>query len=304
MNRYSLIPLLMASVSGTITTELLFTDEIFIEFAISQPFMVKHISYYILLAILAGIVSYYFTRLFLSIEAFFERIEKRRIKLLIGAPAIGLLVFLFPALYGEGYDAIKAILEGNAQKIFTESLFANLPDTAWLFGLFFLALILIKVIATALTLGAGGIGGIFAPSLFTGASLGYLFAWTNNLFFNEHLSESNFILVGMACVLGGVLQAPLTGIFLIAEITSGYELIVPLMLTSKFLIPNSIVTLQLAKRGELITHDKDKAVLHFLDVKSLVESDFFVIHEDATLESLVKAISISKRNIYPVSLLE
>lgn len=307
LNRYSLIPLLMASVSGAITTKLLFTDEIFFEFTITQPFLVQHIIFFILLGTLAGFVSYYFTRLFLAIESYFDKIKNRSKKILIGAPALGILIFIFPALYGEGFDVIKQMLSGNAEVVFAESLFSGFKSTAWLFGLFFLALILLKVIATALTLGAGGIGGIFAPSLFTGAILGFLFARSNNYFFNQHLSESNFALVGMACVLGGVLQAPLTGIFLIAEITSGYELIVPLMLattisylTSKFLIPNSILTMQLAKRGELVTHHKDKAVLHFLSVKSLIESDFFPINESATLKGLVKAISISKRNIFPI----
>jgi len=307
MNRYSLIPLLMASVSGAITTKLLFTDEIFFEFTITQPFLVEHIVFFILLGIIAGFVSYYFTRLFLNIETLFDKIKNRSLKIFIGAPALGILIFLFPALYGEGFEAIKMMLEGNAEAVFNESLFSGFVNTAWVFGLFFLALILLKVVATSLTLGAGGIGGIFAPSLFTGAILGFLFARTNNYVFKQHLSESNFALVGMACVLGGVLQAPLTGIFLIAEITGGYELIVPLMLattvsylTSKFLIPNSILTLQLAKRGELVTHHKDKAVLHFLSVKSLIESDFFPINESATLKGLVKAISISKRNIFPI----
>lgn len=307
MNRFSLIPLLMASVSGAITTELLFADAIFFEFTIVQPFLVQHVAYFILLGVLAGVASYYFTRLFLNIESFFDKIKKRQFKLLIGAPALGLLIYLFPALYGEGFNVIKLMLAGQASVIFSESIFAGFIDTVWIFGAFFLALILLKVIASALTLGAGGIGGIFAPSLFTGGILGFLFAWINNHLFNEHLSESNFALVGMASVLGGVLQAPLTGIFLIAEITSGYELIVPLMLattisyvTSKFLISNSIITMQLAKRGELITHHKDKAVLHFLDVKNLIETDFFPINNEASLEGLIKAISISKRNIFPV----
>ncbi len=307
MNRYSLIPLLMASVSGAITTKLLFADDIFFEFTIVQPFLVKHVAYFIVFGIIAGVSSFYFTRLFLNIEHFFDKIKRQYIKLLIGGPALGLLIYIFPALYGEGFDVIKSLLAGEARVIFSESLFTGFIDTAWVFGAFFLALILFKVIATSLTLGAGGIGGIFAPSLFTGGILGFLFAWLNNQFFNEHLSESNFALVGMASVLGGVLQAPLTGIFLIAEITSGYELIVPLMLattisyvTSKFLISNSIITMQLAKRDELVTHDKDKAVLHFLNVKSLIETDFFPINNEANLQGLIKAISISKRNVFPV----
>lgn len=307
MNRFSLIPLLMASVSGAITTELLFADEIFVEFTISQPFMVKHVAYYILLGILAGLASNYFTQFFLTIENFFDKISKKYNRLLIGAPALGLLIFLFPALYGEGYDVIKAMLNGNANKIFSDSLFAPMIDTAWIYGGFFLALILLKVVATGTTLGAGGIGGIIAPSLFTGAIIGFLFAWGNNLFFNEQLSLNNFALVGMASLLGGILQAPLTGIFLIAEITSGYELIVPLMLsttisyvTSKYLTSHSIITMQLAKRGELVTHHKDKAVLHFMSLHELIETDFFPINDQSSLQGLIKAIPVSKRNIFPV----
>ncbi|MBI9066489.1 MAG: chloride channel protein [Salinivirgaceae bacterium] len=307
LNRFSLIPLLMASVSGAITTELLFADEIFFEFNIAQPFMVKYLGFYILLGIIAGLVSSYFTKAYTAIEDIFEKIEKKKYRLLIGAPALGLLIFIFPAFYGEGYDVIKAMLAGNADMVFTDSIFASWVDSAWVFAGFFLALILLKVIATTITIGAGGIGGIFAPSLFTGAILGYLFAWTSNSLGIADLSESSFALVGMASVLGGVLQAPLTGIFLIAEITSGYELIVPLMLattisyvTTKYLSAHSIITMQLAKKGELVTHHKDKAVLHFLHLKDLVETDFFPINENATLEGLIKAIPLSKRNIFPV----
>ncbi|MDA3894027.1 MAG: chloride channel protein [Salinivirgaceae bacterium] len=307
MNRFSLIPLLMASVSGAITTEILFTDEIFFEFAVSQSFSLTHVFYYIALGAIAGLCSHYFTKIFLLIENYFDTIKSPLKKLALGGTSLGLLIYIFPALYGEGYDIIKTMLSGKADQIFTDSLFAGSIDSTAVFIGFFMALILLKVIATALTIGAGGIGGIFAPSLFTGAILGYLFAVINNSIGIETLSVSNFALVGMASVLSGVLQAPLTGIFLIAEITSGYELIVPLMLattisyvTSKFLSSHSIITEQLAKRGELITHHKDKAVLHFLSLKNVIETDFFPINEDATLGGLVKAISLSKRNIFPI----
>lgn len=307
MTRFSLIPLLMASVSGAITTELLFADEIFIEFTISQPFMVKHVYFYILLGILSGVVSNYFSWLFIRIETYFDTISNRIKKLAIGAPALGILIFLFPALYGEGYDVIKAMLAGNAESVLTDSIFADWAQTGIVFIAFFTALILLKVVATATTIGSGGIGGIFAPSLFTGAILGYVFAWVNNQFNSDLLAVNNFALVGMASVLGGVLQAPLTGIFLIAEITSGYELIVPLMLattlsyvTSKYFSPYNIITWQLAKRGELVTHHKDKAVLHFLNLRDVVETDFFPINEQATLEGMIHAISLSHRNIFPI----
>jgi chloride channel protein, CIC family len=307
MNRYSLIPLLLASVSGAITTELLFADEIFIQFTIGQPFLVSHVPFYLLLGVLAGLVSFYFTRIFLSIELYFDKIKSRGRRIALGGSLLGVLVFLFPAFYGEGFDIIKAMLLGNASAVFSDSIFAQWLHVPLVFCLFFLSLIMLKVVATALTLGAGGIGGIFAPSLFTGAILGFLFAWVFQFANIADLSVNNFALVGMASVLGGVLQAPLTGIFLIAEITSGYELIVPLMLsttisyvTTKFFTRDSIITEQLAKRGELVTHHKDKAVLHFLSLKKVVETDFFPIHEEATLEGVIKAIARSKRNIFPI----
>lgn len=308
MNRFSLIPLLIAAISGTITTELLFADEIFFEFTINQPFYLKHILHFLLLGVLSGLVSFYFTHVFVKIDSFFRGIKSYFKKFVIGSLALGILLFIFPALYGEGFDMLKVILSGSADVIFSESIFANFINHYWVFVLFFLSLILLKVVATSLTIGAGGIGGIFAPSLFTGAILGFLFARLNNYFFLEHLSPNNFALIGMASVLGGVLQAPLTGIFLIAEITSGYELFVPLMLstttayiTAKFLSPNSIITKQLAQRGELITHDKDKAVLHFMNVNSLIESDFYVVNEHINLKELLKAITQSKRNIFPIT---
>jgi len=307
LNRFSLIPLLMASVSGAITTELLFTDDIFFEFVVKSAFQAKDIFYFIGFGIVAGFASNYFTKIYLFIENKFDKMKSPIKKLAIGGLSLGILIFIFPALYGEGYDIIKAMLTGNADQIFNDSLFANYINSGVIFIGFFIALMLLKVIATSLTIGAGGIGGIFAPSLFTGAILGFLFATTINSTGLGVLSLTNFSLVGMACVLGGVLQAPLTGIFLIAEITSGYELIVPLMLgtttsyvTSKFLSNHSIITEQLAKRGELLTHHKDKAVLHFLSLKKVIETDFFPINEEATLEGLIKAISLSKRNIFPV----
>ncbi|MCK9207340.1 MAG: chloride channel protein [Salinivirgaceae bacterium] len=307
LTRFSLIPLLMASVSGAITSKLFFSDKIFFDFITAQPFMVQHIHYYILLGILAGLVSVYFTKVFLWFESIFETIRSRVSRLFIGTFLLGLLLFIFPALYGEGYELIKAMLSGQALAIFADSAFSSWMDSVWAMTGFLLAMMMLKVFATSFTIGAGGIGGIFAPSLFTGAILGFLFAYTNNYISPVTLNNNNFALVGMASVLGGVLNAPLTGIFLIAELTHGYELIVPLMLAttlsfvvSKYLSPNNIVTAQLVKRGEIITHHKDKAVLHFLKLKTMVETDFFPIYEEATLEGLVKAISLTTRNIFPV----
>lgn len=308
LSRFSLIPLLMASVSGAITTKLFLDEEILIEFAITHAFEVRDIPYFILLGILSGLVSVYFTKMFLYIENRFEAIKLLRNRMLIGGLVLGGLIFYFPALYGEGYNMVKALIAGNLQEVFHSSLFENYTDVWYVVVIFISALVFLKVIAASITLGAGGIGGIFAPSVFTGAMLGFLFVFVYNHFqLGEPLAASNFTLVGMASVLGGVLHAPLTGIFLIAEITSGYELIVPLMLsttvsfiTVKSLQKESIVTAQLAKRGELITHNKDQAVLLFMKLSKVIETDLKTISEDKTLGDLVKIISKSKRNIFPV----
>ncbi|MDM8160534.1 chloride channel protein [Labilibaculum sp. K2S] len=308
LSRFSLIPLLMASVSGAITTKLFLDEDILIEFAIIHPFAIRDIPFFILLGILSGLVSVYFTKTFLWIENRFEQVKFLRNRMLIGGLSLGILIFYFPALYGEGYNTVKALVGGNLAEVFRSSLFEDYTDVWYMVVIFIGALVFFKVIAASITLGAGGIGGIFAPSVFTGAMLGFLFVFIYNHFeLGEPLSESNFTLVGMASVLGGVLHAPLTGIFLIAEITSGYELIVPLMLsttisfiTVKSLQKESIVTAQLVKRGELITHNKDLAVLRFMQLSKVIETDLISISEDGNLGDLVKVISKSKRNIFPV----
>ena len=308
LSRFSLIPLLMASVSGAITTKLFLDEDILIEFAITHAFDVKDIPFFILLGILSGFTSVYFTRMFLWIEDKFESIRLYRKRVLIGGLGLGILIFCFPALYGEGYNMVKSLIDGRLDEVFQSSMFENYTNVWYMVVVFVGSMVILKVVAASITIGAGGIGGIFAPSVFTGAMLGFLFVFIYNHFqLGEPLSASNFTLVGMASVLGGVLHAPLTGIFLIAEITSGYELIVPLMLsttisfiTVKSLQKESIVTAQLAKKGELITHNKDQAVLRFMQLSKVIETDLKSIDEDATLGDLIKIISKSKRNIFPV----
>lgn len=308
LSRFTLIPLLIASVSGAITTKLFLDEDILIEFAITHAFEIRDIPFFILLGILSGLTSVYFTKMFLWIENRFENIHLLRKRMLIGGLSLGILIFFFPALYGEGYNMVKALVGGRLDEVFQSSLFENYTHIWYMVVIFIGAMVFLKVVAASITLGAGGIGGIFAPSVFTGAMLGFLFVYVYNHFqLGEPLSSSNFTLVGMASVLGGVLHAPLTGIFLIAEITSGYELIVPLMLsttisfiTVKCLQKESIITIQLAKKGELITHNKDQAVLRFMQLSKLIETDLKSINENANLGDLVKVISKSKRNIFPV----
>ncbi|MFH2094333.1 MAG: chloride channel protein, partial [Bacteroidota bacterium] len=307
LTRFSLIPLLMASVSGAIVTKLMGEEAILFSVNLER-FHAGEIPLYIVLGILTGLVSVYFTRMFIAIETVFEKIKSRVTMLITGGAILGVLIFIFPALYGEGYVIIESVLNGKYGKVMDGSFLCGIGDYTWGFILFFALLVFFKVIATASTIGSGGIGGIFAPSLFTGAITGFLFAHIINILgFAGILPENNFAFVGMAGLLCGVLHAPLTGIFLIAEITSGYELIVPLMLTTamsfvtvKYFQPNSIFTIQLAQRGELITHHKDKAVLTFMKLHKVIETDLLTVPVEATLGQLVKIISRSKRNIFPV----
>ena len=305
LTRFSLIPLLIASVSGAIVTNVFFQDEILFEFILKDPYEVHHTIFYLLLGIFTGLVSVYFSKVFFKVESIANKIPDIR-RLFIGGLVLGVLIFSFPPLYGEGYHIIKAIFAENFSSVMESNISFGLVNYQWFFYIFFISLLLLKAFATSITITSGGVGGIIAPSLFTGAIAGMLFSHSLNLL-GLNISESNFALVGMAGVLSGVLHAPLTAIFLIAETTKGYELIIPLMLTTtisfvtvKFFEPNSIFTIQLAKRGELITHHKDKAVLNFMKLKSVIETDFVSVHVDSTLGNLVKVVSKSKRNMFPV----
>ena len=308
LTRFYLIPILVSSVSGAMTNRLLLDDNIFLNFKVNELFTFADIPFYILLGILAGGVSLYFTRTFLFIETKFEGYKNFRKRLLFGGAILGLLIFLFPPLYGEGYFVIEKVINGETSFLFENSLLENFSNSETIVILVMFVLIFVKVIATGVTIGAGGIGGIFAPSMFTGAFLGLAFAKIINFIGLPYaLSENNFALVGMAALLAGVLHAPLTGIFLIAELTKSYELMIPLMLTVtvayvtvKTLEPHSIFTKHLHSKGELLTHHKDKAVLHFIDLKNVIEKEFLIIHPSDTLGELVSSIKKSKRNIFPV----
>ena len=304
----SIIPLLMASATGAITTKILLAEKILIHFKVSEPFVVSDVPFYLVLGILTGVVSLYFNRMTHAVTAKMEFLSNPNLRIFTGVSILGILIFLFPPLYGEGYDAIRMIISGNPLDMLNNSPFYALRDNVWFFVVFILLIMLLKVIATTLTIESGGIGGIFAPSAVTGGLAGFVFARLINDFgIVKPLSESNFTLVGMAGVLGAVLHAPLTAIFLIAEMTNGYELIVPLMLTStisfitiKTFDPHSIFTKRLAERGELLTHHKDQAVLTLLSVKDVIDKDILTIRQDATLGDLTKIIAKSKRNLFPV----
>jgi len=309
LTRFSLIPLLLASTTGTIVTHLLYTEGMLFQYTITQSFLAGNIPYYLLLAVIVAFVSLYFTKIFLYVQRVFERIKNKLVKITIGGLLFGLLLYIFPQLYGEGYFNVTHLLNGDLDAFAGNAfMFNKIGSSALLFVILMLCLILLKVVATSITIAAGGIGGIFAPSAVTGAMTGYLFAFSINIIAGKLiLSPGNFALVGMAACLSGVLHAPLTGLFLIAEITSGYELIVPLMMavTVVFIIvkliePHSIFTYELAKRGELITHHKDKAVLNFLKIENVLENNLQKVPVEANLGELVDYISKSKRNIFPV----
>ncbi len=304
----SIIPLLIASVTGAITTKLLLAENILIHFSVTQPFEVSDVHYFILLGVLCGLVSLYFSWMHDYIKSRFQKFDQWWKKLFVGGLALGVLIFLLPPLYGEGYDAIKLIMTGSSDQLLNNTALYEYRDISWIFVLFLLLLIITKIIATTLTTEAGGIGGIFAPAAVMGGITGFTLArGLNSLGFIDPLHEGNFTLVGMAGVLGGVLHAPLTAIFLIAEMTNGYELIVPLMLTTaisfitiKTFSPHSIFTRQLAESGNLITHDKDKTVLTLLNVKRVIDNDLLTIVPESKLGDLTKLIEKSNRNIFPV----
>lgn len=309
LTRFSLIPLLVASTTGTIVTYVFYGEGILFEYTILHSFSGSDIPYYLLLAVLIAFVSLYFTKTFLWIEKLFSKIKKNFLKIAVGGLIFGVLLFIFPQLYGEGYLSVTHLLSGDLKSFTGEAfMFEEIGTSRTLFITLMVALILLKVVATSITISSGGIGGVFAPSAVTGAMTGYLFAFSVNSIAGEYvISPGNFALVGMAACLSGVLHAPLTGLFLIAEITSGYELIVPLMMavTVVFIIvkliePHSIFTFHLAQRGELITHHKDKAVLNFLKIENVLENNLQKVPVEANLGELVNYISKSKRNIFPV----
>ncbi len=302
----SLIPLLLASISAVITSHLFLGEDVLFHFDLQDRFLLVDVPFYILLGILTGLISIYFTRMHFFIDGLFNRVQSVYKKVMIGGVVLGLLLFVFPPLYGEGYEVVNSFIEGKEWKALNNTLFEGYKGHVLMVILFLAALIFLKSIATSITLSAGGIAGIFAPSLFIGSAIGISFAKLFN-HWGIKLSESNFTLVGMGGLMAGVLHAPLTAIFLIAEITGGYELFIPLMIaaaisytTVKLFVPYSVYTRQLAQRGELITHDKDKAVLTLMKLESEIEKDFQTIVPTATLGELVKVIASSNRNIFPV----
>ena len=302
------IPLLIASVAGSLVSLVLLGDDILFAFRLQDPFTASDTPFFVLLGLVCGLVSYYFTQVMFKVEGLLGDIKSSTFRAILGGLGLGLIIFVFPPIYGEGYDTIKAMLNGQDAELLSRSLFFQETENVLYLLLFLLGVMLVKPVASALTLGAGGSGGVFAPSLFLGGVTGYAFArFINYLGLPAELSVANFTLVGMCGLMSGVLHAPLTAIFLIAEITSGYTLFIPLMLvsaiaytTSSYFERYSLYTKSLIERGDLIPHDKDRQVLSLIHLKKIIETDLLMIHPKATVEDLVKLVQVSKRNIFAV----
>jgi len=308
INIVFVVPLLIAAVVGTFTSDLLMGEAILFKVTTIDEVKNFELLFFILLGIVCGFLSIYFNKVIYWVQHKLERAKKSNNTVLGGGLTLGILILILPALYGEGYFTLSLLLEKKEEEVLANTLFAFFSPAQWLLIVFLALCMFLKVVATGLTRALGGIGGVFAPAMFTGGIAGFLFARLLNLLFPElALSEVNFLLVGMAGVSSGVLHSPLTKIFLIAEITEGYELLVPLMIVAAasfaikyYFDPYSFYTTELAKRGDYILNDKDKTVLQDIKMASVIERNFVTISDKDKLGNLVEAIARSERNIFPV----
>ncbi|MBQ3383389.1 MAG: chloride channel protein [Bacteroidales bacterium] len=305
MSMTSILPLVLSSVTSTTVTYLLMGDAVAFDNTLS-PFIMGNIPFYVMFGILCGFASLYFTRTTLYTEDKVKAIANPYTRWALCALGLGIMIFLFPPLYGEGYGVLTDLLNDNDMHSVGNTVFASLFEWPWTLPIFFALVFLVKVFSMSFTNAGGGVGGTFGPTLFMGGIFGFVIARSSNLV-GLDLPETNFVLVGMAGLMAGVMQAPLTAIFLIAEITGGYTLLMPLIITSaisyatiRIFEPYSIYTKRIAKRGYLLTHDSDKAVLTLLKIDDVLETNFSPIEEGATLGDILPVISNSSRDIYPV----
>ena len=305
----SMMPLLLSTVSATVVSYTLLGSSTPFECTLT-PFELKNIPYYIILGLFCGACSIYFIRTTLKLEDRIGKMENVYLKWIMCAVGLGILIFLFPPLYGEGYESLGVLLNGKELSLDGQTPLAFLAHSPWSVPIFFMLILLLKVFSMTLTNAGGGVGGTFGPTLFVGAIAGFVVARTLNMLFDgtaTSIPEQNFVLVGMAGLMAGVMQAPMTAIFLIAEISGGDDLFLPLILTStiafgttRIVEKYSIYTKRIAQRGELLTHDSDQAVLTLLKVSDVIETDFSTVKIDDTLGRLVEVVSESTRNIFPV----
>ena len=301
------LPLLLSSLTAATVAYFLMGTGVQFSFTVEQPFTLSQLPFYAILGVFCALVSLYFLRVTDRVEGWFARRKSPWLKLIVGGLVLGVLVVLFPPLYGEGYSTLTALLNGNPSVIFTGTPYSTLDGNVWaLIGILF-ALIVLKAVATATTIGSGGVGGTFGPSLVLGGLSGYLIATLGNTMGLPPQDTANFALVGMAAVMTGVMHAPFMATFLIADITGGYGLLVPLLATAAVTYlcvtpfeSHSIYARKLAKHGDLLTHDKDASAWHLLDMGSLIETNFVIVRTGDRLRDLVDAIQNSRRNIFPV----
>ncbi len=301
-------PIMIAAATGALVSAIVLKENILLSFNKQQVFDYTNIPFYILLGIIIGFITIFYARWFQKIEHFFSRYEKTPYKrALIGASFLAILIFIVPTLFGEGYESIKTLSESDPSILLQDTLFSDFRDNKWVLLAFVGAAAFLKVFATGFTLGGGGNGGNFAPSLFLGSYVGYFFSQLITLSGITKLPVSNFTIVGMAGVLSGLFHAPLTAIFLIAEITGGYSLMIPLMIVSsisfavsKRFEKHSMDVKHLAKRGQVFTSNKDSNILSTIDTNSIVETDYFTISPDENLEKLVDLISHTNQVIFAV----
>ncbi|MEM1138218.1 MAG: chloride channel protein, partial [Bacteroidota bacterium] len=304
----SFIPLLVASVSATLVSLVLLGEDVLFSFKLVDTFNAFDTPLYITLGVICGFTSIYFLSILHKIENAFKKIKNDYSTVLVGGVLLSIIIFIVPAVYGEGYEIIKALLNNDQKALVERSVFLNPEEiNGWILCVYLIAIVFVKAIASSITIGCGGSGGTFAPSLFLGGVTGYAFAKIINLSELAYISQSNFALVGMCGVLCGVQSAPLTAIFLIAELTGGYVLFIPLMIVSalsfstvSYFQPYSIYIKELHTRGEYTAGDHDKKILSNLNINHLIERDFKKIPKSALLTDLIKIISVSKRNIFPV----
>lgn len=304
----SFIPLLIASVMGSITSMILIGEESLFNFNLKETFLAAHMPYYLLLGMICGVVSLYFSKMVRATEKIMEDIGDQWMRTTYGGALLGIMVFFFPPIYGEGYGTLNILIDGNYSQILDNSIFFSTLENPVMILVFLAIIVLVKPIASAVTIGSGGSGGIFAPSLYVGGIVGFLFAYSKNMLgFHIPLPVAHFTLVAMCGMMAGVQHAPLSAIFLIAEITGGYELFVPLMfvsaisyITTTHYQKDSLYKLQLKDQGKHLPETKDQELLDTIDISQVIERDLLPIHPNAQLKNLIDLVKISKRNIFPV----
>ncbi|WP_293297574.1 chloride channel protein [Allomuricauda sp.] len=305
----SMLPLLLASISGVLTSYFFLGNEVLFNFSLSEGFELNDTAFYVLLGVGTGVASIYFTKMYFAILSLFKKLKSPKYKLLVGGVAIGVMLYAIPPLYGEGFGFINNLLDGNHQKALGTTPFDGFTQNIWVVIALLFGITIFKAIAMTTTIAAGGAGGVFIPTMVMGSALGNAVAKViNNLGLGFSVSESNFTLIGMAGLISGVIHAPLTAIFLIAEITGGYQLFVPLMITAaisylitKNALDYTIYTKELAKIGALLSHNKDQMVLGLMEMDNVIEKNFRPVHAEMSLgEMLHQSVSKSKRNLFPV----